>query len=343
MAEHLNPEEENLLQSALETAFSPAPLPKQSAASEQPAEAAAAGTTSEPPAPEPESAEPSASSDADDVWKAEYNEHVAEWRRQSADQREHAEQERQRWEEIRARERAEGIARSQVHSESGWESVGGSASASLVLESATSTQPSVEGKGGEPSVAGARHLMSGEHQGKQTKEQLEKILPGTSHTAAPTSENKDKWESLSSSPAPDSLTSSYPSLSFPSDAHSPSSLPASLPHQHQPGQPHHTHGPHHDEHHHHHAHAAQEAPSTTLAIFDSSLSPRTRVRALLASIAVNILLPFVNGVMLGFGEIYAKEVVVGWFGFGRKANEKRRRAPGSREASVGLRSGSAFR
>jgi hypothetical protein len=28
-----------------------------------------------------------------------------------------------------------------------------------------------------------------------------------------------------------------------------------------------------------------------------------------------MLLPFVNGVMLGFGEIFAKNVVVGWFGW----------------------------
>jgi hypothetical protein len=27
-------------------------------------------------------------------------------------------------------------------------------------------------------------------------------------------------------------------------------------------------------------------------------------------------LPFVNGVMLGFGEIFAKTVIVGWLGWG---------------------------
>lgn len=59
-----------------------------------------------------------------------------------------------------------------------------------------------------------------------------------------------------------------------------------------------------------------EPPRTaTLAILDPSLSTWTRLRALFASLAINLLLPFVNGVMLGFGEIFAKEVVIGWFGW----------------------------
>lgn len=65
--------------------------------------------------------------------------------------------------------------------------------------------------------------------------------------------------------------------------------------------------------------------------------------ALLASIAVNVGLPFVNGVMLGFGEIFAKEIV-GWFGFGAGASRRATREgaararPGTREAGVGLSS-----
>ena len=40
---------------------------------------------------------------------------------------------------------------------------------------------------------------------------------------------------------------------------------------------------------------------------------------ILKSTAVNLILPFVNGVMLGFGEILANELVFkfGWFGFSR--------------------------
>lgn len=49
-------------------------------------------------------------------------------------------------------------------------------------------------------------------------------------------------------------------------------------------------------------------------MFDSSLSPNTRALALLSSVAINVLLPFVNGVMLGFGEIFAKNLV-SWLGW----------------------------
>jgi len=73
-------------------------------------------------------------------------------------------------------------------------------------------------------------------------------------------------------------------------------------------------------HHGHHEHAsgldrAAASPSATLAIFDSSLSVRTRTRAFVLALAINFALPFVNGVMLGFGEIFAKNYVVRWFGW----------------------------
>ena len=58
------------------------------------------------------------------------------------------------------------------------------------------------------------------------------------------------------------------------------------------------------------------AASVTLAVFDDSLPKGTRIWALITSLSVNMLLPFVNGVMLGFGEIFAKTVVVGWLGWG---------------------------
>ncbi|TIB79867.1 hypothetical protein E3Q06_04001 [Wallemia mellicola] len=53
--------------------------------------------------------------------------------------------------------------------------------------------------------------------------------------------------------------------------------------------------------------------SPTLALFK-----RTSVRAVLAAVAVNLLIPFVNGIALGFGEIFGREVLVGYFGFGRR-------------------------
>lgn len=62
---------------------------------------------------------------------------------------------------------------------------------------------------------------------------------------------------------------------------------------------------------------------------DNRVAPRTRLSLVLSSLAINLLLPFINGVMLGFGEIFAKDVVVGWFGW------KTRR--GSTAAGLGLR------
>ena len=74
----------------------------------------------------------------------------------------------------------------------------------------------------------------------------------------------------------------------------------------------------------------QPAPvSLTSAIFDTSLSGRTRSTAFFSSLAVNLLLPFVNGVMLGFGEIFAKNVLMDWLGWHLN--------PGSVAATVGIR------
>ena len=95
-------------------------------------------------------------------------------------------------------------------------------------------------------------------------------------------EESQKWEDVPS------LTSSYPSMSFPE-------------HEQTPPQDRRV--------------APQPAPvSLTSAIFDTSLSRRTRLTAFFSSLAVNLLLPFVNGVMLGFGEIFAKNVLMDWLG-----------------------------
>lgn len=68
----------------------------------------------------------------------------------------------------------------------------------------------------------------------------------------------------------------------------------------------------------------------TLSVFDATLSPKTRALALLSSVAINVLLPFVNGVMLGFGEIFAKNVIVTWLGW---------KVPGSASAASSRGSG----
>jgi Outer membrane protein TOM13 len=94
-------------------------------------------------------------------------------------------------------------------------------------------------------------------------------------------EESQKWEDVPS------VTSSFPSMSFPE--HDEQASPRD-----------------------HHV-APQPSPvSLTSAIFDTSLSRRTRLTAFFSSLAVNLLLPFVNGVMLGFGEIFAKNVLMDW-------------------------------
>ncbi|GJE96573.1 hypothetical protein PsYK624_127710 [Phanerochaete sordida] len=288
MSDPLNPSEEDLLQSALSDAFSPAAVPRVSA--QPPA-------TQDAPAPAPKApaaapTEPAAAPPAED-WRAEYDEHLAEWRAQNAEQRAKAEATRAHWEQVRAQEEREGRAPARlsesVASTSGWESV------RAATEGAAS-----------PSPADARDLTTGEAQGHRQAASASSPASGNEGGRAgsePESSRHEKWEEV-----PSELTSSYPSLTFPSDPHSPVS----------PHHPRHLHGEHAREphgHHHPHHHHEPTRHTATAAIFDSKLSTKTRALALLSSIGINLLLPFVNGVMLGFGEIFAKELLFGWFGW----------------------------
>ncbi|ODN81593.1 hypothetical protein L202_02005 [Cryptococcus amylolentus CBS 6039] len=85
-----------------------------------------------------------------------------------------------------------------------------------------------------------------------------------------------------------------------------------------------------------------QPPSLTLSVFTNSAS--LSVSKIFAVIGINLVLPFINGVMLGFGEIFAREVLKvgkevwrgerGIFGFGG------RRGTGGRGTSgVGLSGG----
>lgn len=115
-----------------------------------------------------------------------------------------------------------------------------------------------------------------------------------------TGDESHKWEHVASS-----LTSSFPSMSFPeTQTSSPEHSPAPV---------------------------SSTPPSATLSVFDSSLSTRTRATALASALAINLLLPFVNGVMLGFGEIFAKNVVLGWLGW------KTATAPAAGTTGLGIR------
>ncbi|KAJ7494665.1 hypothetical protein B0H11DRAFT_2390804 [Mycena galericulata] len=142
-----------------------------------------------------------------------------------------------------------------------------------------------------PSPADSRDLVAGE----PPKHVVAKEVPKSTDNG----DESQKWEDVSSQ-----LTSSFPSMSFPDRTNTPSPHPPPPPP------------------------AALE--SATLAIFDTSLSTRTRVTALFSSLAINFLLPFVNGVMLGFGEIFAKNIVLEYFGWRPLSR------PGSTAASTGL-------
>jgi hypothetical protein len=142
---------------------------------------------------------------------------------------------------------------------------------------------------------------------------VKSILPTSTsqQTSAPQTQTQTdtpsspRWEDV-----PSELNSSFPSLSFPEDSNTHSQQPSgsSPPSQH------------HHHHHHHRAHETTEkSAAVSLAVFDSSLSTRTRIWALVGALSINLLLPFVNGVMLGFGEIFAKDIVMNWFGWNTSA------------------------
>jgi len=177
------------------------------------------------------------------------------------------------------------VAPPQLQVEENWENVPSSSTAT----------PSNFSKPGDLDLEGDL----GHHSPSSTRPGPPTGLPRThSHQDIATDESQ-KWEDVPS------VTSSYPSMSFPEHNETPSP-----PHP-QP--------------------ISQQAPvSVTLAIFDSSLSTRTRVTAFFSSLAVNLFLPFVNGVMLGFGEIFAKNVVMGWLGWQPSG-------PASSVTNVGIR------
>ncbi|KZP00567.1 hypothetical protein CALVIDRAFT_533563 [Calocera viscosa TUFC12733] len=65
--------------------------------------------------------------------------------------------------------------------------------------------------------------------------------------------------------------------------------------------------------------AAAEVPkSLALSVFSPGLPWRARLLALAGTLAINLALPFVNGVMLGFGEIFAKNYIAVWIGWSRR-------------------------
>ncbi|KAJ8507288.1 hypothetical protein ONZ45_g10330 [Pleurotus djamor] len=267
--------DQTLLQSALSDAFSPPPL------AVNPTESPSPSAKPEPEA-KPPTGESEASPEDSEAWKAEYEAQVNSWREQSASAREQAEKERARWEAIRAAEKNDTIVRG-----------------SEPKQPLSDVQPpglSATSSSESPGPADARDLVaiSGETAPPPVPPSSSSDIAHLSTTSH--ADNVEKWEDI-----PSSLTSSFPSMSFPE--HTEPSSPARKPRT---------------------EHVETAAPpSATLSVFDSSLSSRTRIKALLSSLAINLALPFVNGVMLGFGEIFAKNVILEWFGWNKPSRSGR--------------------
>ncbi|KAJ7274449.1 hypothetical protein B0H12DRAFT_1208099 [Mycena haematopus] len=238
--------------------------------------------------------ESSVSSDpVDSDYQREHESQVESWRAQSAEARQKAEKERARWEAIRAAEKQEAALRkAALPTDSG---VGGETDQGWETVRARGETQEVP-RPSSPSPADSRDLVAGEPQKHAVPTTAIVEAPKT-QSAQDTGDESHKWEEVS-----DPLTSSFPSMSFPDRTNTPS--PHSLP--------------------------PPPLESATLAIFDSSLSTRTRLTALFSSLAINLLLPFVNGVMLGFGEIFAKNIVLEYFGWRPLPR------PGAVAASTGL-------
>ncbi|KAH0832926.1 hypothetical protein J3R83DRAFT_11893 [Lanmaoa asiatica] len=294
-------DEHQLLEAALENPFEPTEVPLTSRSS----------TTSPSPSVPTPLTEPTSSETPpteDDTWQTAYSAQLSEWRAQSASARTKAELARAEWEALRAREKSERQALGEP-AES-WDGLGEHITASTAAASETVSHSL---------SASITSLSSVEHVESHMKPE-ESVGHAGQHGKTENGSPSQRWEHLSPSP-----TSSYPSMSFPeaSVPQSPSPQPALLvqtsapapaqPHPHPKADQHQTYVP----------------PSTLPSIMDNRVAPRTRLSLVLSSLAINLLLPFINGVMLGFGEIFAKDVVVGWFGW------KKRR--GSTAAGVGLR------
>ncbi|KAI0254951.1 hypothetical protein BJV78DRAFT_1279580 [Lactifluus subvellereus] len=290
-----------------------------------PAAAAAAAAAAPNTAPESlsssllsSSSSVSAAAAKQEAWKAEYEAQVVEWRRQSAAVRARAEAERARWEERRAHERtvAPGAAgagaaggasvsgQSTSASASEWEAVSQRSAAGSSLaapgdaraggqgQSGAHSQAQAQGQGPHPQSNTTRSAANpGAHPPRSSPSAGPQAASGPAAAAADPSDSPH-WENV-----PSSVASSFPSLSFPEPS--------------RPHSPEHSHAP---------RSATTVRPPTaasvTLAVFDDTLPTRSRFLALLSSLSINLVLPFVNGVMLGFGEIFAKTVVVRWLGWG---------------------------
>jgi len=297
---------DDVLAASLESAFEPSPDITKSTVSisSQPSTSSSAvildasASANEASA----SAEPATSGDGaldSEAWKDDYEKYLQHWQAESAVARQKAEETREIWEKRRAEEKKAGKERNDD-----WETY---------VTPSTTPPPEKEPIHHRSTTCAAdgRDFVPGAEAEKGSgKETIESMLPSIEQPNPPypsslnaqprakgsspgSDREKSEWTQIN----PRSVESSFPDISFPSRP--------SSPHQHQ-------------------SHSVSKdtdskanlphPPSATLTIFDGTLSTRTRILALSSALAINFLLPFVNGVMLGFGEIFARNIVawIGW-------------------------------
>lgn len=125
----------------------------------------AAETESVPAPTEAAATSDSASDNAEEKWKAEYEALEASWKEVSSKERAHAEATRAKWEAIRAQEAKERKERGETEEEeivSGLDWIGvGSSAASTIAQTAS------------PAPTDARDLVADEEQGGKSKQELE--------------------------------------------------------------------------------------------------------------------------------------------------------------------------
>ncbi|KAI5982262.1 hypothetical protein EDD15DRAFT_2378030 [Pisolithus albus] len=301
MAE-LDPADEQILKAALEHPFEPADdVPIKPAIPHITPNEIVTPTANPPTAP----AEPVTSPEAaeEDPWKAEFEAQVEEWRARSAEAREKAEHERAKWEAIRKQEEEERQALGQEPET--WESLGSHITTSIAAASEV--------------LAGSTPSLVSTPSGAEGAETVVNKRPESPSRFTPQTTGLSPYQQLVNDPS--SSPESYPSLSLsdPSGLQSPSPRRDSFPVEYPPSLPQKAVEP----------KTTGPPPSTLPSILDGTINRRTRLSLILSSLAINLLLPFINGVMLGFGEIFAKDVLVGWLGW--------RLRSGRTTASVGLR------
>ncbi|KAG8863191.1 hypothetical protein FRB96_009373 [Tulasnella sp. 330] len=281
-----------------------------------------------PPVPVPTSAEAlmqgenvdteSAPPISEETWKEQYDAYVKDWRTASAVAREKAQDTRERFESVRAQEEKEQALKAAAEGSKGntaggaWEDVH------------PGRQPLPASR---TSPADARDLVSGEREGHYmashgittnessppastlSHEHWEDVpsmassfpsLP--SHEASPPPRHREQEPSMHTDSLPPSSSSAPDSGADDGKGNASSNLKRDLP---GPSQ----------------ARAIPSSstqlqpPAVTPLIFSHDIPVRTRALALISSLAINMFLPFVNGVMLGFGEIFARDVLAPWIGW----------------------------